>query len=118
MTVAKLLDMLRAAGCAPSVRGHYLELAADPPDELEGYVELLQSGLRAMLTGRRWFGIDANGHGIGPLMDGALAFHQPLPSSAYLLCIESEPDAGWDYVDPRARVVLPDAFADPPRRPR
>ena len=111
MTAAKLLGLLTQAGCVPSCRGFHLEFAEDVPAKLEGYVELLQSGLRAMLTGRRWFGIDPAGHGVGPFTDGALDFHQPLPATTRCLSVEGEYGAGWDVIDPLAKHELPDAFA-------
>ena len=116
MTVAILLDLLAKAGCSPSVRESFLELADDAPDELEGYVELLQSGLRAKLASRRWFGIDANGRGVGPHVDGALDFRLPLPSATHCLTVEGDVGAGWDVIDPRAKLDLPDAFAEPSPR--
>jgi hypothetical protein len=116
MTAAKLLSLLSQAGCVPAVRGCLLEFAEDVPEELEGFVELLQSGLRAMLAGRRWFGIDASGRGVGPLTDGALDFQRPLPASTRCLAVEGEYGAGWDVIDSLAKIERPEAFAGPPQR--
>jgi len=116
MTVADLLALLTKAGCAPTVRGSLLELADDPPEELVAYIELLQSGVRAVLTSRRWFGIDASGRGVGPLVDGALDFRLPLPSETHCLTVEGDRDAGWDVIHPRAKIGLPDAFTGPRQR--
>jgi len=110
MTAAKLLGLLTQAGCVPSVRGCFLEFDEDVPEELEGFVELLQTGLRAIIAGRHWFGIDADGRGVGPLADGALDFRRPLPATARCLAVEGEYGAGWDRIDPRALTEHPSAF--------
>jgi len=116
VTVVKLLGLLTQAGCSQSVRECFLELADNAPEDLEAYVELLQSGLRAKLAGKRWFGIDENGRGVGPLVDGALDFHRPLPLATRSLAVEGECDASWDVIDSRANTALADAFDVPRQR--
>lgn len=67
MTAAKLLDALSVAGCNPALDGHDLTFDKEPPAELDRYLEVLLTGVRALLMGRRWCGIDpATGHFLGP----------------------------------------------------
>ncbi|OWK34184.1 hypothetical protein [Fimbriiglobus ruber] len=111
MTARQLLDALTAAGCVPSIEGEELVLDTIPPAPLEPFVELLSTGMRALLTGRRWFGLDAQtGRGCGPLRDGALDPAQLLPSNVSLLCVEG--DRIWDR-HPLAVVLTPSAFEPP-----
>ena len=98
-TAADLLEQLRAY--VPRVEGYELAFDADPPADLEDAVGLLQSGIRAALTGRRWFGIDAGGRPRGTGTDGCLDPARPIPAAVTLLCAEGDPR--WDRVRPSAR---------------
>ena len=109
MTARELLDTLSAADCGPTVEGDELVFERDFRTDLAPLVELLQTGLRAVLTGRRWFGIDSTGRGVGPARDGVLNPASRLPSTVTLLTVEGCRD-GWDKIDPKARDVLPQAF--------
>lgn len=109
MTAQELLTLLSAADCPPSVEGDELTFDRDIPPDLEPFVELLQTGLRAILTDHRWFGIDAIGRGIGPGRDGALRTDALLPATVVLLIVEVSLD-GWDRIDSKARDYLPEAF--------
>jgi hypothetical protein len=92
----------------PAVQGDELVFAADVPADLDPAVEALQTGLRAVLTGRRWFGIEgATGRGT-ELDPGA-----PIPAGVTLLSVEG--DERWDRIAPSARLDLPGLFAPPPR---
>jgi hypothetical protein len=67
MTAKRLLDALVAAGCAPAVDGPDVVFDREPPAELDRCLDILLTGVRAILLGRRWFGIDcATGRPVGP----------------------------------------------------
>jgi hypothetical protein len=105
MTAQALLA--RVTPYRPAVRGDELVFAADVPADLDPAVEALQTGLRAALTGRRWYGIaDATGRG-AELDPGA-----PLPVGTTLLCVEG--DGCWDRIKRAARRDLPGLFTPPP----
>lgn len=115
MTAASLLADLTAADCRPAVEGEELALDRPPPDHLAGPLAVLHTGVRALLTGRRWFGLDlATGRSCGPHPargDGPLAFGgldpgRTLPANVGLLCVEG--DSCWDRIGPPR----------PPRPPR
>lgn len=94
MTVHDLVAQLSAAECVPAIEEDELVFDRDVPDDLLPFVEVLQSGLRAYLTGRKWFGIDSTGHGAAR-PDGLLAFSDLLPDHVSLLAVEGEV---WDRV--------------------
>lgn len=58
MTAAELLSALQTAGCDPTVAEDELVLSYDPPPALAPAVALLHTGVRAILTGKRWYGCD------------------------------------------------------------
>ena len=122
MTAAELLAALRRAGCRPSVEGPDLVLDNEPPADLARAIGVLLTGLRALLTGNRWHGIDAaTGHPCGPFPGraaGALAFgaldpRAKLPRSVRLLAVESAGE-GWDRLPPRAAETFPELFEPAP----
>ena len=96
MTAADLLRRLVEAGCDPAVEGADLTLDADPPAELEPLVGVLHTGLRAILSGRRWFAFDAAGRGCGPRSDHALDPGRLLPRGATHVCVEG---FAWNSLD-------------------
>ena len=108
LSAVQLVGLLQPYG--PSVESAELVFASDPPDDLWQMAAILQTGLRAVLTNRRWFGIDADGHtcgpypsrGHGPLTFGALDTAKPVPRTACLLTVEGEP--GWDRVRPASLI--------------
>ncbi|QEL15622.1 hypothetical protein [Limnoglobus roseus] len=111
MTARELLTELTKAQCLPSVEGEELVFSIAPPDELAAAVRVLQTGLRAVLTGKRWFGLSANGRGAGR-PDGTLNPAGLLPRSARLATVEG--DSQWDRlplpVDKvTARLFTPEA---------
>ena len=118
MTATKLLDGLTRAGCSPRIEGPDLVFDADPPDDLARYLEVLQTGVRALLLGKRWFGIDPR-DGIacgpfrnrisGPLAWGALDPSAMLPRKVGLLIVEGTGEV-WDRLGPLATVVFPELF--------
>ena len=114
MTVNELLLALSAADCTPRVEGDELAFDREPPADLLAYVSLLQTGLRAALSGRPWFGIDGSGTGfsLGTLFDGALNPADTVPAACTLLIVEGD-RSGWDRIQPALRDRLPQAFHKP-----
>ena len=100
-TARGLLAALAAFG--PAVEGEALTFAADPPPDLDELLRVLHTVVRALLSGRRWYGCGS---------DRATAGPRPLDSSALsphgitLLCVEG--DRRWDR-------ILPGAWHDHPR---
>jgi hypothetical protein len=89
-----------------------------PPAHLAGPLAVLHTGVRALLTGRRWFGLDPTtgkpcgphpARGDGPLAFGALDPTHPLPPAVGLLSVEG--DSCWDRLHPLARLDRPELFA-------
>lgn len=118
MTVRRLLSDLRAFGVTVRVDGSAIVWEADdPPDHLLDVLGVLRTGARAVLSGRRWYGFDANTgkpcgprpNGSGMLAFGALDPNAKVPANvSYLAC---EGDTSWDRIDPDARRELPYLFA-------
>jgi hypothetical protein len=100
MTASQLLSELRQCGCEPGVDGFDLVFDSEPPAHLAPFLAVLHTGVRAILTGRRWFGIDPTtgrscgpqrACGSGPLAFGALDPTKLLPRRCGLLCVEKDP---------------------------
>ncbi len=104
MTATALLAALRDAGCEPEADGAELVFAADPPDALAVRLEVLHTGVLALLAGKRWYGCDpATGRTV--VLDPAA----PIPSAVGLLIVEGA--AVWERLHPVARLDLPDLFS-------
>ena len=104
MTAAALLTTLRDAGCDPDLDGAELVLTADPPDALAVRLEVLRTGVLALLAGKRWYGCDqATGRTVA-LNPAAL-----IPANVGLLTVGGA-DV-WERLHPVARLDLPDLFA-------
>lgn len=128
MTVRRLIADLAAIGVRVVVDEMGLEWIADaddPPDQLLDALAVLHTGVRAVLSGRRWFGFDATtGRPCGPrpkdgaglLAFGALDPNAKLPPNVSFLCCEG--DTGWDRIDADARRLLPFLFATATERNR
>ena len=104
-TARELLDALAPFG--PSADGQDLVLAATPPPDLDEVVAVLHTGVRALLSGRRWFGCDGATGRVAALNPAA-----PIPAGVTLLTVER--DRGWDRIAPTARLDLPRLFDPPP----
>ena len=127
MTVRHLLAELAAARVNLEVDGAGLNWVADgddPPAGLLAALAVLGTGVRAVLTGRRWWGFDPRtGKACGPtpaehrglLAYGALDPGAKLPANVGFLSVEG--DAVWDRIDERARAELPHLFASQPGPP-
>jgi hypothetical protein len=88
----------------PTVEVRELVLAADPPADLLSVLGVLHTGLRALLTGRQWWGASSGRPRVVRLdPDG------PIPAGITLLCVEGDPR--WDRIDPAARLDHPKLFA-------
>jgi len=116
MTARDLLFALSEADCPARAEGEELVFDREPPRRLLPYVELLQTGLRAALTARPWYGIQANGepwHGTGKKCDrlgtdGILDPSKLVPNNVAMLTVAG--DSEWDRVRPKLRDAHADAF--------
>ncbi len=102
-TAAALLAAVRPFGPAADGAGLVFEL--DPPAELVAALAVLHTGIRAQLTGRPWYGCGSDRRTAAPRPLNPAA---PIPEGVTLLCVEG--DAGWDRLDPSARLDLPPLF--------
>ncbi len=123
MTAEKLLDALIVAGCAPAVDGPDVTFDRDPPPELGRYLDVLLTGVRALLMGNRWHGIDcATGRAVGPhplRTHGPVAFGclnpaAKLPRNVGLLTVENGKAEPWDRLSPWVLTEFPDCFEPEP----
>ena len=89
----------------PAVEGEELTFIADPPADLEAALTVLHTGVRAVLTGRTWYGCGSNRRTAAPRpLDPTV----PIPGGITLLCVEG--DGRWDRIGPAARLDLPHLF--------
>ena len=103
-SAAELLALVEAFG--PAVEGGALVFDLDPPAELLPALCALHTGIRARLTGRRWFGCGDTRRTAGPRPFDTSA---TIPAGITLLCVEG--DERWDRIHPAARIDLPRLFA-------
>ena len=101
-TASGLLALVEPFG--PVVEGGALVFDTDPSAALEPALRVLHTGLRALLSGRRWYGCDGDSGRVVELQSVAL-----VPPGTTLLAVES--DACWDRIHPDARIDLPHLFA-------
>ena len=104
-TAVELLARVEPFG--PAVEGDSLVLDPDLPADLEPALEVLHTGLRAILTGRRWFGSTCSDGKRVMVLE--LDPSKPIPPRIGLLYVEG--DKRWDRIDPAARIELPELFA-------
>jgi hypothetical protein len=116
----ELLALIQPFG--PAVEDGELVFATDLPPNLEQALRLLHTGVRALLSGRKWFG-STTADGMRTLVV-ELDSTEPIPPRIALLCVEG--DQRWDRLalnalgvpDPASRV-LPNGVANPcPHRER
>ena len=100
MTPSELLAALQAF--TPAVDDGELTFDELPLD-LEAALRILHTGVRAMMTGRKWYGCDGKTGRVIALNPAAT-----IPPGVTLLCVEG--DADWDRPDPAARIDLPRLF--------
>jgi hypothetical protein len=87
----------------PAAADDDLVLDLDPPAELARVAAVLHTGVRAVLTGRKWYGCDGRTGRVYALDPG-----QPIPAGITLLCVEG--DRRWDRTHPGARLDHPRLF--------
>lgn len=118
VTAASLLRQLEPYG--PVVEGESLIFTIDdPPDELFDRAVVLATGIRAILTGKRWYCNDKNGRGVGPLEFGALRTDEPIPTSVVRLIVEGDVKT-WHRVHKHWKKQFPELFTtvDPEKKRR
>jgi hypothetical protein len=103
-TAAALFAQLKSFG--PTTKDGELVFTIDPPENLDSVLRILHTGVRALLTGRRWFGcgserVMAAPRPLNPAM--------PIPAGITLLCVEG--DQCWDRIHPAAWNDYPHLFA-------
>ena len=84
-TVAGLLAALDSCGAA--VEGEELVFAVDPLAELLPVIEVLHTGIRAVLTSRKWFGCGSTRKTAAPRTLDPVA---QIPAGITLLCVEGD----------------------------
>lgn len=101
-TARGLLALVKPLG--PSAEGAELVFDTDPPAELVPALSVVHTGVRALLTGRRWWGCASDKPLVVELNPAA-----PIPACISLLAVEG--DMRWDRVHPTMRIELPHLFA-------
>jgi len=104
MTARQLLDELIDRGVVLTVSGEELEVAGDVPHNLSQFVAVLQTGLRALLSGRKWWGSGSE----RPRVE-AISCDRPIPEWVGLLCCEGD-GSTWDRLPADARIDYPELF--------
>ncbi len=95
----------------PTVDGDDLAFTADPPAELDALLSVLHTGVRAALTGRRWWGSTTEKPRVIELNPAA-----PIPAGITLLSVEG--DQRWDRIAPDAHLDNSGLFAHAPAKGR
>lgn len=93
------------------VDGPELAFGSTLPAELESVVEVLQTGIRAVLLGREWWGTASDKVRMVTLNPA-----ERVPDDITLLAVAGE--AKWDRIRPDAVIDFPQLFAPALRRGR
>lgn len=110
VTVQNLMAVLEPF--KPVVEGEKLKFGSSPPDDLKPLIRLLQTGIRATITGKPWWATT-----IVPAKTGArfskpnvvpLSTDEPIPKATTLLCADG--DQRWDRVRPDAVIDHKEVF--------
>jgi hypothetical protein len=101
LTARGLLELTEPFG--PAVEDGELVFDSDPPIELEALLPVLHTGVRALLSGRRWYGERSDKPGLTVLNPA-----RPIPGGITLLCVEE--DGQWDRIHRNAWVDFPHLF--------
>lgn len=104
MTATALLESL--APYRPTVEVDELVVQGNPPAWLLARLEILHTGVRAILSGRKWQGWTAATSDRPCVVD--LDPAKPIPPSVTLLRVEG--DSRWDRVPASARTSSPEVF--------
>jgi hypothetical protein len=108
-TALELRAALKPYG--PTVEDEVLDHDLDPPADLEPVLAVLHTGVRAVLSGRRWWAT-VEGQKAGRFTRVQMIVlnpGEPIQAGTTLLCVEGDP--GWDRIDPVDHLDLPDLFA-------
>jgi len=89
VTARELFKALAPFG--PAVEGEDLAFDAGPLPDLDVALRVLHTGIRALLTGRKWFGCDASTGRVVELNPAA-----PIPADVGLVAVEG--DRRWDRI--------------------
>ena len=100
-TARELLHSVASFG--PSAEGEDLLFATEPSESLYPSLTVLHTGVRAVLTGRCWWGAVSDRPRVEQLSPDA-----PIPVEITLLAVEG--DSRWDRISPDARLALPLLF--------
>lgn len=109
-TAAGLLALV--AEFRPAVEGGALVFDLDPPADLLPLVRVLHTGIRAALTGRKWYGCGTERKTAAPRL---LDLRARIPPDVWLLAVEG--DERWDRIRPDSRIDLPPLFNPEDREP-
>lgn len=105
-TAAGLLVRVELFG--PTVEGGALVFDLDPPAELLPALCVLHTGIRAVVSGRLWYGCGDTRQTAAPR---SLYPAAPIPDGIVMLAVEG--DERWDRINPAARLDLPRLFEPP-----
>ncbi|MBP3960938.1 hypothetical protein J8F10_37430 [Gemmata sp. G18] len=92
MTARQLLETLRTQKVAVSVEGLILKCRSTIPEELKAPLRVLHTGMRAVLTGRQWLGLNGTGHTI------ELSTEQVIPAEINYLCCLGDGSIGGQWL--------------------
>jgi hypothetical protein len=106
-TARELLELVRHYG--PAVEDGDLVFETEPPPELDAALRVMHTGVRALLTRRRWWGSTSEKPRVIELNPA-----EPIPAGITLLAVEG--DTRWDRIPPDARIDFPNLFAPAPSK--
>jgi hypothetical protein len=106
-TAAGLLIALERDGNLPRVVPDGIRFDRPPPAELLTTIRVLQTGIRAALTGRMWFGLSSD-------TGWAQALNPAELIPGWVSCLAVQGDAKWDRIPEPGVLELPKLFADVP----
>jgi hypothetical protein len=86
---------------SPGVDGRALVFDLEPHADLEPVLSVIHTGIRAMLTGQKWYGCGSDRAMAAPR---PLNPDAPIPAGITLVCVEG--DQRWDRIGPAARLDL------------
>jgi hypothetical protein len=101
-TARELCAVLHAYGVF--LDGEELGFLTPMPAELEDVVNVLQTGVRAVLLGRAWWGTATNRPRVVQLNPA-----ERVPADIEILAVEG--DESWDRIRPDAAIDFPQLFA-------
>ena len=111
MTAVALHTLLVARGFKIEVTDGELLVDPETPPEIDRHLRLLHTGVRALVTGRKWYG-SADATSKKPWV-GELSPAKLIPEGVGLLCVAGDPDGQWDRIAPYERLDNPQLFEQP-----